>query len=224
MMDITVVGTHKFATKPERGTLNLSAGFESDSKDEAMETTTSLVNQVHERFVALKAVDPSPITWFAVLPIRTRSWRPYNDKGKVLPMRYAAAASLRVKFRDFKALAAFAGELGGRPGITLEGVEWTLTEVTTTKVEAQVLAGAVKRARDRAMVMAKAAGAVDVVAVEIADPGLMRNVVSSADSGFGVAAERMASNGDSEDIQLAPEDIVVSTTVHARFQAAGESR
>ncbi len=218
-MDITVVGTHKFAGKPERGTLSLSAGFESDAKDEAMRTTTALVNQLHDEFQTLKAAHPSPVTWFAVLPIRTRSWRPYNDKGKIVPMRYAAAASLRVKFRDFKALAQFGGEIGGRSGVTLEGVEWTLTEATKARVEAEVLAGAVKRARERALVMAKAGGAGDVVAVEIADPGLMRDVVSSVDGGYGGATARTASSSGSEDIQLVPEDVVVSATVHARFKA-----
>ena len=220
MMDITVAGTHKFATKPERATLNLSAGFESDAKDDAMRTTTALVDELHDRLTRLKAAEPSPITWFAVLPIRTRSWRPYHEKGKVVPMRYAAAASLRVKFRDFKALAQLAGELGGRAGVTLESVDWSLTEVTRTKVEAQVLAGAVKRARERAVVMAKAAGAADVVAVEIADPGLMRDVVSTGDGSYGGAAAR-GSNGESEDILLSPEDVVVSATVHARFRADG---
>lgn len=218
-MDITVAGTYRFAAKPERATLHLSAGFESDAKDEAMRSTTSLVNALHEELVAMKAADPSPITWFSVLPIRTRAWRPYNDKGKVVPMRYAATASLRVKFRDFQALAKLAGTLGGRPGVTLERVEWALTEITRAKAEAQVVAGAVKRARERAVVMAKAAGAAEVVAVEIADPGLMRDVVSTTDGGYGVVAERSASSGNPDDIQLVPEDVVISATVHARFRA-----
>jgi predicted secreted protein len=127
---------------------------------------------------------------------------------------------LRVKFRDFKALAKLARELGGRPGVTLERIDWALTEATRAKVEVQVLAGAVKRARDRAVVIAKAAGAVEVVAVEITDPGLMRNVLSSVNSGYGVVAERSSSKGDSDDLQLVPEDVVVRTTVHARFQTA----
>jgi len=137
-------------------------------------------------------------------------------------MRYGAGASLSVKFRDFKALAHYAAELGGRPGVTLNGVGWSLTEVTKAKVEAEVLAGAVKRAHDRALVMAKAAGAVSIVAVEIADPGLLRDVVSTAETGYHGAVTRGSAAGDgSEDIQLVPEDIEVSAAVHARFQTAG---
>jgi hypothetical protein len=199
--------------------LNLSAGFESDAKADAMRSTTVLVNQLRDEIQTLKAANPSPVTWFAVLPVRTRSWRPYNDKGETVPMRYAAAASLRVKFRDFKALAEFAETLGSRSGVTMEGVDWTLTEVTRIKIEQEVLASAVKQARERALVIAKASGAVSVVAIDIADPGLMRNVEGAADNSYGAAA-RKASGSSSEDIQLAPEDVVVSATVHARFQAA----
>jgi len=222
-MDITVVGAHRFAATPERAKLSLSAGFESDAKEEAMRMTTSLVTDLHAELQALKAIKPSPITWFAVLPIRTRSWRPYHDKGKILPMRYGAVAALSVKFRDFKALVQLAGELGGRPGVTLNGVAWTLTEVTKAKVEAKVLADAVKRARERALVIAKAAGATSIVAVEIADPGLLRgDLVSTAESGYHAAVTRdSTAGGGSEDIQLVPEDIEVSATVHARFQTAG---
>lgn len=219
MMEITVVGTNKFSAKPERATLNLTAGFESDEKDDAMRLTTALVKQLHGELESMKAAESSPITWFSVMPIRTRSWRPYHDKGKVMPMRYAAVADLRVKFRDFKALATYARQLGGRAGVTLDDVEWTLTEITRAKVEAQVLTGAVKRARDRALVMAKAAGAADVAAVEITDPGLMRHVVSAGAGAYeSMSAREAATNGDDDDLVLVPEDVVVTATVHARFQ------
>ena len=219
-MDITVVGAHRFAATPERATLSLSAGFESEAKEEAMQMTTRLVTDLHGELQALTATKPSPITWFAVMPIQTRSWRPYHDKGKILPTRYGAAASLSVKFRDFKALMYLASDLGGRPGVTLNGVVWTLTEVTKAKVEAKVLAGAVKRAHERASVMATAAGASSIVAVEIADPGLLRDVVSTGESGYHGVVTR-ATGAGSEGIQLVPEDIEVSATVHVRFQTAG---
>ena len=72
-MHITVVGTHKLSTRPERATLSLSAGFESESKEEVVRMTSALVNQLHADFKALKANPAAPITWFAVLPLRTHS-------------------------------------------------------------------------------------------------------------------------------------------------------
>lgn len=43
--------------------------------------------------------------------MKTRSWRPYNNQGKVLPMRYSAVADLHVKFADFQALAQYVSGL-----------------------------------------------------------------------------------------------------------------
>ena len=95
----------------------------------------------------------------AVLPIGTRSWRPWTDSGQLVPMRHSAHARIMVKFRDFPTLAGFADHWGGRPGVTLGHIEWTLTETRQKETERSVLAQAVEVARERAQVLATAAGA-----------------------------------------------------------------
>jgi hypothetical protein len=64
----------------------------------------------------LKAVDPSPTTWSAVLPIRTRGWRPCSGKGTVTPLVHGAAAQVQIKYRDLGALARAVEQARARSG------------------------------------------------------------------------------------------------------------
>lgn len=220
-MEITVSGTHKMSLKPERATVHFSAGFEDDEPGRVLASTTRLVTELTGEITELKATPSSPITWYAVLPVKTRSWRPYNNQGAILPMRYAAVAELHVKFADFDALSRYVSRIGGRPGVTLGWVEWALTEATRQSFQAKVLAGAVANARERALTIARAAGASDVVPLEVADPGLLRGQPGAGGGPVPVKAARLAADpgnaAQPDHIQLAPEDIDLEATVHARF-------
>lgn len=219
-MEIAVVGSHKAVLAPERATLHLSVGHEAEQMEPAVAATTGLANQVRSDIEALTATVPSPITWFAVLPLRTRSWRPYNKDGLIMPLRFAAVADVRVKFRDFTALATFAAHAGADSAVTLEGVEWALTEATRDTLKRKVLAEAVRNARERALLIAQASGADDVSAVEVADPGLLRDVGPGDLNPEGASLSRGVANAatvGSGALDLAPEDIEIAASVHARF-------
>jgi len=220
-MEITVSGTGRSSLRPERATMHLTAGFESGDKAEAMSEATRVVNELSADLRRLKELDPSPTTWSAVLPIGTRSWRPWSDQGAILPMRHAASARLMVKFRDFPTLAGFADHWGGRPGVTLGHIEWTLTEARQKETERSVLAQAVEVARERAQVLATAAGAGEVRCLEVSDPGMLGHRTEGEP--MMLAASRSAyakdAGGGGEGIEIAPEDVDVEATVHARFTA-----
>lgn len=224
-MDITVVGHARASVKPERATLHLGAGFESGDKGDALTRTTTLVGKLQAQIAALEGAGVSPITWHAVLPVQTRSYRPYSDKGAVLPQRHAAESRLRVKFRDFEALSQFAAQVGGSAGVTLQYVEWALTEASQGHLRAQVLTQAVEEAKTRATAIAKAAGAHGVVPLEIADPGLLSGVSGTGPTGQarsvsarqGLASFAGGAPQDQQGIDLAPEDVVIEAEVHARY-------
>ncbi len=220
-MEITVSGTGRSSLRPERATLHLTAGFESGDKAEAMSEATRVVNELSADLRRLKELDPSPTTWSAVLPIGTRSWRPWSDQGAILPMRHAASARIMVKFRDFPTRAGFADHWGGRPGVTLGHIEWTLTETRQKETERSVLAQAVEVARERAQVLATAAGAGEVRCLEVSDPGMLGHRTEGEP--MMLAASRSAyakdAGGGGEGIEIAPEDVDIEATVHARFTA-----
>lgn len=219
-MDISVIGNSRHAMKPERGTLHLSVRCEADKQDVALRECSTAVNALRVAIDHLAASSPAPITWFAVLPIRTRSWHPWNKDGKTLPMRFDAAAQIKVKFSDFAALAQFANAHGSARFVKLDGVEWALTEITKARLEQQVLTEAVQNAASRATQIAHAAGANQVTALEIADPGLLSGIHGTPGPAW-AAADRVRGGGsDAEAPDLAPEDVEIAAEVHARFTAS----
>lgn len=217
-VEITVGGTASAALPPERGTLLIAAGFESGDKQTALGRTTELVQQLVTAIETLRTTTPSPTTWSAVLPITTRSWRPYNNKGEVLPLRYAASAQIKVKFRDFRALSLFVDAWGGRDGVTIQGVQWALTEAARLTSEAEILRAAVEDARNRAQLMATAAGFGGVEFIELADPGMLHDRSGSTESAAPKAMRGYVSDGGAG-VDLSPEDVELTATVHARFHA-----
>ena len=204
-MEITVSGTGRSSLRPERATLHLTAGFESGDKAEAMSEATRVVNELSADLRRLKELDPSPTTWSAVLPIGTAFMQCLEGD----------------LFRDFPTLAGFADHWGGRPGVTLGHIEWTLTETRQKETERSVLAQAVEVARERAQVLATAAGAGEVRCLEVSDPGMLGHRTEGEP--MMLAASRSAyakdAGGGGEGIEIAPEDVDIEATVHARFTA-----
>lgn len=222
-MEITVAGTGSASLRPERATIHLTVGFEGPEPQGPLDRTTDLLQRLQAELSRLKAAVPSPTTWSAVLPIRTRSWRPYSDKGNLTALVYAAAAQLQVKFRDVAGLARFVETWAGVDGITVVGVSWTLTEATRQEQERQVLTRAVEQARDRARVIAAAAGAGDVRILEVADPGLLGGDrhATSAPSAVAGRATGSATSTTPGAVDLSPQDVELSAVVHARFVTTG---
>ena len=221
-MDIAVIGRNRASTAPERATVHLTIACEADNPDTALQTTTVAVNEIHDGIRRLRHDPERPTTWSAVLPIVTRSWRPWNTDGTVNPLRHSAAAKVKVKFRDFAALALFIQEHGVNQFVKIENVEWALTRGTRNRLREQVLAAAVNDAVYRATVMAHAAGLTAVTIIEVADPGLLGG--ASAGPGPHAGATMRGAIGSAAPgggpVDLVPEDVEIAAEVHARFTAA----
>lgn len=216
-MQITVVGHAHGAFRPERATLRMRLGVEGTDKQAVLEHTRLLVQGFTTVVDQLKGMSPCPTTWSSVAPIGTRSWRPWSKDGTVLPTRHAAHSLVQLKFWDFQALARFIDQWGGRSGVAIDGVDWTLTEERRRSEEEKVLAQAVVQAQARATTMARAAGETGVRFLELADKGLLAAGSDSPEPILYGSAMRSASAPDSDDVTIAPEDIELDATVHARF-------
>lgn len=216
-MQITVTGHARASFPPERATLRMRLGVEGTDKQAALEHTTSLVEQFSTVVDQLKDMTPSPTTWSAVAPIGTRSWRPWSAKGSVLPTRHAAECTVQLKFWDFRALARFIDQWGGRTGVTVESVVWSLTDDHRKAEEEKVLAQAVVQAHERATTMARAAGEQAVRFLEVADKGLMGDASDSGGPMAYATSLRSGAAPEGEGITIAPEDVDLTATVHARF-------
>lgn len=216
-MQISVVGHAHASLPPERATLHMRLGVEGTDKQAALEHTTSLVQSFSNVVEQMKQFSPSPTTWSAIAPIGTRSWRPWANDGTVMPMRHAATSSVKLKFRDFGALSRFIDQWGGRTGVNVDAVEWTLTEARQQQEEDRVLARAVVQAHARATTMATAAGDGAVRFLELADPGLMSDGEAAGPQSHTMALRSAAAGHSDEGVTIVPEDVTIDLVIHARF-------
>ena len=220
-MEISVQGTYETSLRPEVGRLHASATAEAGSKDEVLRRVTRVVTEFSAALKALQAADPAPLRDVVVRPITTSSWRPV-DKGRMQPAIFTANATVQADFVDFTALADISAQFGGTDGLNLDQVEWRLTDETRRRVEGECVTHAVHAARERAEVMARAAGAGEVRCVQLADPGLLtagggeREAMWAAGRG---ARSLKAMDSGVQGIEIAPEDIVIAVSVQARYTA-----
>ena len=215
-MQITVAAHAHSATAPERATLHMRLGVEGTDKKAALEHTTSLVKSFANAVEQMKSLSPSPVTWSAIAPIGTRSWRPWSNDGTTAPLRHSAESAVKLKFHDFGALSRFIDQWGGHPGVSVDKVLWTLTEHRQEQEEDNALTSAVMQAHARAATMARAAGERAVRFLELADQGLLTDGEVSHPHAQTMAL-RSGSGMRDEGVTIAPEDVEIDVVVHARF-------
>lgn len=214
---MTLLAVHGSASRflpAERGTVRLSLGLEHDDRAVALRAVTAL----HERYVAdaKSFVHGGGATWWGSDQVRVRAERRYLKDSQVHRTVQVAAAEVRVKFRDFGALSDWIDRAGSVEGVTIAGIEWTVTERLRTTVEREVRIEAVQDARRRAEAYASAIGGGGVVLQTLWEPGLRPNA-SGADDGGGFAVRALASSGSFASIELRPDDIEIAAAVTADF-------
>lgn len=222
-MLITLTGTHRVTLPPERCTITVHLAFESDSKSEPMRRLKTAAAEIEAELQELSASPSPPVAQFSIDAPSTRTWRPWNQDGEPLPPRHEAATDIRAQFQDIRALGQWVATWGERDGCTVRSAEWTLAEETRRTVEASTLTTAIENARERAQLMATAAGFSHVEFVEIADPGLLagpRETSAYMYDGTYESAVGRALLAEDAVVTIAPEDIEIEATVHARFRAS----
>ncbi|MDO5633717.1 MAG: SIMPL domain-containing protein [Micrococcus sp.] len=217
-MIITVAGQHRATHPPELGTILVRIALEDDDAAAAMAALTREAEQLSTEIAALREATPSPVTASSVQAPGTRSWRPWNEHGEVLPARHEASVSASVTFDDAAALAETASRWGERDGWSVADVVWSLTDEVHTRLEAAALQEAVADARRRAEAIAAACGSGAVRVLDIADAGLLPGLSGAEAQGEALAMRAMAKDS-ADGVAVAPDDVEVLVRLHARFEA-----
>ena len=219
---ITVQGHFTAWYPAERATVRLAIAFDGPKRETVLASATAAVQVVTDSVKAMHDPEAGPVTWWSSDRIRVWAQRPWNADGKQLAPVHNAAISLTVKFKDFDALADWLTDAATVAGVQVSGIDWSLTEGKRTSVTTEVRSRAVKDAADKARVFAQAIGLGQVTATAIADPGML------GVSGDGAApaptmmraAAFAAPPAGGATLDFTPEDIEVSASVDARFEAS----
>jgi uncharacterized protein YggE len=218
---ITVQGSFTAWYPAERATAHLTVSFDGARRESVLSAATEAVQTVTDSIRELHDPDAGPVTWFSSDRIRVWAQRPWNNEGKQLAPVHHAAINVTAKFRDFDALAEWIGRIAAVPGVQIGGIEWDLTEARRTSVTTEVRSRAVKDAADKARVFAQAIGLGQLSAIAIADPGML-GVRGEGPAPAPMMMRAAAAHGGAGDAALdfTPEDIEVSASVDARFEAS----
>ncbi|MEP6598869.1 MAG: SIMPL domain-containing protein [Actinomycetota bacterium] len=217
---ITVRGSFDSFHPPERGTVHITVAFEAPQKDSAYQSATSTAAAIADRITPLFDRDRGPVTWWSSDQIRTWSSRPWNQEGKQLPLVHHAAVSYQVKFGELTRLNAWVSDVVTEPGVTIDRVEWALTEGRRVELTRLARDRAVHDARDKAQAYASSLGLAELRAVAVADAGMLGDHPLGRDqTAMALAARGSGAPISGDELRLVPDDIVLSATVDARFVA-----
>lgn len=216
-MRITVTGEAHAALAPELAVCHLSLGFESGSKEDAVRHATELAEAMSHEFQLMRDQDPSPVSETVLLPLSTRSWRPWASDGTQRPLRHRASSRAEVTFTNVQALSSFVDGWSRKDGVTVEHVAWELTRERRRRERAAILADAVGDARERAEILARAAGADGITFVELADDRYTDNDPRPEMFAATMARGSAPASDSGEGVDLTPADIDIRAQVQAIF-------
>lgn len=217
-VEITVQGMFTAYQPPQRATVRVRVGLEGPKKDTVFTGVSTAANAVSSSLVALLNPSAGPVTWWSSDQLRTWAERPWNSEGKQLPLVFHAAIGFQAKFADFGALSEWLGRVVDAAGVSIEGIDWTLTEASKKELTAQVRSAAVQAAKTKAAAYAEALGLSEPQALAIADAGMLgEGLHPSSVQQAGYARTREGGGG--ADLAFEPQDVEVSATVDARFTA-----
>ena len=218
---ITVQGRFSAFYPAERATVTISVHHEASKRQPAFDATVAAAEVVRSTIQALHSPADGPITWWASDTVQVWNEKPWNNEGKQLPPVFHARVGFTAKFSDFAALARWIEAVSTSDSVSVGSIDWALTEARKTGITAEVRSRAVKDAVAKASVYAQSIGLGSVVAVAIADPGMLGDQVRGngpAEASFMRA--KSVGGGSEPSLSLKPEDIEVSAVVDARFLAS----
>ncbi len=216
MVAISVAGEATRWVRAERGVARVSVQHEHEDRATAVQATAAVHAELageaeaHVRSGAATRWQTEQV-WVSTIQ------RYLKDSDTSIPIQ-VARVSLIVRFSDWDALSDWVSDVAGRDGVSVDGVDWVLTEAKERAVRSAVRVDAVHDARTRASAYAGAIGHERISLEALYEPGLRPS--GGSDSGGGFAGPRMmkASFADSSAmIELTPPELEVTASISADF-------
>jgi uncharacterized protein YggE len=214
-LDITVRGSAEQHHPAERATVSLAAAIEGSDKAQAFADALAIQDPLSGQLKEL--VELRAVTTWSSDQVRVFSHRPWDGEGRRGPAVHVARVQVRAEFTDFERLSGFLDHWSGVDGVEIGGVGWDVSAKSRRVLEAEVRKSAVDDAVAKAQAYANAVRRGKVVAVQIADPGMLSG--PGEPGAVPMAKAFGLSDGHGPELDLTPEEIVIRVEVDARFQA-----
>lgn len=212
-ISINVRGSHSIKLPPERATVSATLSREGSTAAPVFEAVVTSLAQVRESLEAIHDGTHGPVTKFAFDQITTSARRPWHERGRQLPFIHTARVSITAEFVQFTELGTWITAMSHVEGLTIQGIDWDLTESNRTEAERKARQEAVRQAKARAQDYADALELGPVAPRRISDPGVLAQPMHAPMMRLAAASEALP------ELDLAPQDVDIHAEVEALFVA-----
>lgn len=219
-VEITVRGSHHAEAPPERARVRLRVVRDGPDAEQVVAAVARIAEQVRDATTAIHDADAGPVVAWSSDRVQVWSDRPWNQDGVQLPLVHHAQIGFDAEFADFAALGRWLSDTAALDGVTVDGIEWALTDEHRDAMLADVRAGAVADARAKAEVYAAAIGLTRLTVLALADAGMLGEGIHPVGGHEPMPVARMkALSAAAPEVELEPRPITVTAEVDARFVA-----
>lgn len=218
-LTLTVQGTARIELEPERATVRFSIAADGPDRAPVVDVVTASLAAVSAVLDDRCDAETGPILAWSVDQVAASAQRPWTNDGSQAPLVHRASTSGRaILLAESSAVAELVDALAGRDTVTIDALEWSLTDARLSAAQSEARALAVGDALGTAQVLAAAVGRSEVVAVALADPGMLDGPSPGPPPRF-EKAMAMAMDAGGSGFALRPQPIVIEVAVDARFSA-----
>jgi len=218
-LEVTVRGEADRRYPAERAVVGLGATIDGSDKqrtyDEAVALQEPLTAQLRE------LVERGAVTTWSSDQVRIYTSRPWLDGNRRGDPVHTASVSVTAEFTDFERMAGFVDHWSGRDGVEINGIGWDVLERNRRGYESDIRKAAVENAVNKAQAYADAVRRGRVVAIRIADPGMLKGTDGQGHVPMSreLKVSAFADEGGGASLQLTPSNIVIRVEVDAQFTA-----
>jgi uncharacterized protein len=211
-LEVVVRGQASRRYPAERASVGVTADLDGTDRDGVYRRAIGLQEPLAADLSGLH--EAGAVSRWSSDQVRVYSHRPYTESGP-RPLMYRVAIRVEAEFVDFEQLSAFLDRWAVADGVEIGGIRWDVTEDNRRAYEAELRAEAVAEASAKAQAYATAAGRGEVMAVQLADPGMLGDEPAQPRAARMLAAPAPAGAA----LELRPDDIRLAIAVDARFVA-----
>ncbi|KAE8154550.1 hypothetical protein BDV25DRAFT_147474 [Aspergillus avenaceus] len=212
-LKIHTVGTSTIERRAERAVISLTVSKEGPDQATVSQDVTRVSNNLQSHLGTIapqsESDNTAAVTVWNMSSISTGSYLPWDhDKEQHKERVYTARTNFDVRFRDFSRLGEFVSQMAMESLVSVESIDWQLTDDTNKTLGQESRKLAVKDALSKARDYVDALGLTEVKPLEVDD--------TFTDGGRPIAMYASARGrgfGGGETLNFVPEDCKVSCSV-----------
>ncbi|KXT02348.1 hypothetical protein AC578_250 [Pseudocercospora eumusae] len=127
---LKVEGNAEIPLPADRAIIKVLVESEGSNKAAVSDEALTAAKHLEKILREMSLSEACPLAHWSKTSLSATSHRPRNDEGQLQPRQYNSSVSFDIRFKEFKALGAFAGRISSVSNVEINHIEWVLTAET----------------------------------------------------------------------------------------------